>query len=275
MASFDFIEAGVKGYEFVWRERKYLARVAFPVIFVKVACLLAVITFGAQKQYLLYGIITFPGFVVEALFIIGAMRYLLYSEPIFIWGRTPYPSQPTNPIFPPVSSKNRLLCLQAGIAMYMLIKLTEILLNSYSRTINDALNDPNFSQAGPPEPTLVSALLVLALMGAFVWGFRLFFLYVPLTMNITIKKYMNKLSGLESSIYMIGTYLICYLPILVVFIFLSELFKTIFLSLPGIPTIIDAIFISLHEVVTALVVATAMTYGIIEILFGSDKQKEK
>lgn len=274
MASFDFIEAAVRGYEFVWRERKYLARVAFPVVFVKIACLLAIVSFGVQKQYLLAGLFTFPGFVLEGLLVIGALRYLLYGEYIFVWGRVFIPHAPSKPLFPPVSSENRVFCLQAGLVMYLLIKLFELLLNGYTKTINDVMTAQPMAQT-PPEPSLLSFIVMLCFIGIFIWSFRLLFLYVPLTMNVMIKDYLKSVKGFESSLYMLGVYLICFLPLVVGFSFLSEILKMVFLSIPGIPTIIDAIFLSIHEVVSALVIATAITHGFIEILSNPAKTKEK
>ena len=86
MASFDFVDVAAKAYEFMWKERSYIARVAVPVILVKLVCVITVYIFGYQEKFLLSGIIMIPGFVLEAILAIGLIRYVLYREPIFIAG---------------------------------------------------------------------------------------------------------------------------------------------------------------------------------------------
>lgn len=271
MARFDFIEAGAKGYEFVWNERKYLARVAFPVVFVKVACLLAIFVFGAQDLHLRQGLIMFPGYIVEALLVIGAIRYVLYGENIFIWGRAFPPPMPRKLLMTSVSSMNRVQCIQAGVAVYLLVRLFEAFVVGYVASYQDVLTQDAAVQP-PPEPNMLSAFLALTILWLLLWAFRLYWLFIPVAMGWSMKNFLVRIKGFESSLYMMGTFFICALPTMLIFGVLLQSIQPLIKIGPELYIFTDAIVRSVYEVVLALIVSIAMTYGFVEILSGKQRK---
>lgn len=274
MASFDFIEAAVRGYEFVWRHKGYLARVAFPVVFVKIACVLAVVTLGLQDMYLRQGIVLLPGYVVEALFMVGLIRYALYGESIFIWGRSVPSENPPTSIIPSVGSMSRVQCVQAGVAVYLLsvvvlLAATGVIMD-YAQTV-----DPSMVKSSETPPTFAGGFVILAILSASVWMFRLFWLYIPVAMGASLFGFVRRIRGMSSSFYMIGTWLMCFLPPMVVYAFGLQILAAIFPQGTEGFVIGRAIFQAIFDVTVVSLQVTAMTYGFTEILFGSDKKDEK
>ena len=265
MASFDFIEASSKGYEFFWTNRSYLMRVAVPVIFVKIICLLSVFVLGADKMYLRQGLILLPGNFAEALFIIGLIRYALYQEPIFIWGKLIPPPEKAVP-FPsfqgPLTKKQ---CVLGGIIMYMLLKVIQVGLMAWVLDSVEIPDAPSLEQGGDIPP-LLNAFIVFCMLASFMWMFRLLWLYIPITMGYPFTMFLKRIAGLQSSIYMVATWLICFLPLIVFFIASLQLFAGGFPE-GSVPQVLISTFIqAVAEIIMISVQVIAMTYGFVEIL---------
>lgn len=273
MASFDFIEASVRSYEFIWRHKKYLARVAFPVIFVKVACLLAVVTFGAQDMFLRQGLIMLPAYAVEALFMIGLIRYLLFGENIFIWGKSFPAPNPPKPLISDMSSRSRTDCIQAGVAIYLLCSVVHLCFSGLMLDYAQGLDPRAVSDTESP-PSLAGGVLVMAIMAAAIWLFRLFWLYIPAAMGVSITGFMRRIAGITSSAYMIGAWLMCFLPPMVILFVGLQMIVSIFPEGTDGFVIASSIFNSVFTVIVASLQIAAMTFGFTEILFGSDKDKK-
>ncbi len=272
MASFDFIEASVKGYEFVWRERAYLARAGFAVVFVKVACLLSVIVLGIQEQFLRQGLVMLPGYAVEGIFIAGLIRYVLYGENIFIWGKAFPAPKADRHILPYVGSMSRRQCIHVGALLYILIKVCEL---AFTGSVMDyaVMLDSSLEHKSEAAPTVASAFLVLLILWAVVWSFRLFWLYIPGAMGLSVLGFLKRIAGLNSSIYMIATWLMCFLPVLMLFLLGLNLIELLFAG-GGAPYVLfNALFRAVFDVFAICLQAVAMTYGFNEILSRAPTKK--
>ncbi len=267
MASFDFINAASKGYEFIWKERSYLLSVAAPVLFVKISCLLAVFALNAQDKYLLQGLIYLPAFVVEAIFIIGLIRYFLYREPIFIWGKlVPPPSSDIKPkSYGGYMTRNQ--CVQGGIALYLLLRVIETALLGVSM---------DFTQNSPPVDIIeddvanlspvMASLIMFSILIAFTWIFRFLWLFIPTASGYPISYYLKEIPGIRISAGMVATWIICSLPLMTVF---SALLQATGSGNGDLLSIISSSIIrAIAELIIVSVQITAMTYGIHKILSG-------
>lgn len=280
MASFDFIDAAVRGYDFVWQERKYLARAALPVIFVKVACLLAVFVLGLQENFARQGLVLMPGYVMEALFVVGLLRYALYREEIFIWGK-PVPIPPSKEEY--VSYKgpmSRKQCVQGGFVMYML--LTVVLLG-FSAFLYDFarmnMQDMPVDSAPLPLPeagdssfSIINTAVLLIILVSSLWAFRIFWMYIPIIMGHSVQGFLKKISGIQSSVLMIATSLICFLPLVVVYMIVMQMFSGVFMDGSAGYILIRAVLEGSTGLVIISVQAVAMTYAFVEVLSGKKKQ---
>ena len=273
MASFDFVDAAAKSYEFVWRERSYLSRVAVPVLFVKFACVLMIFVSGLQDQHLLGGLVAMPGHIVEAIFMIGVIRYVLYRESIFVWGRTiPAPENGQKPLlhYGPAS---RGQCLQAGFAMYLLIKVIQLAmagaLLDFTQEIDSATQSP------PPPPHIGHAVFFLSLLWVMVWTFRLLWLYIPVSMGYPFSKFLKKVQGFNISLSMLATWFISYMPMIILlagFVNMINLFVT---EGSAADILAHGVVEVIGEFVLIMMPMIAMTYGIVEVLSKKPEEPKK
>ena len=288
MASFDFIDASARGYAFIWEERGYLARVAIPVLFVKIVCLLCVFVLGLQDQFARQGFVLLPSHILEAVFVVGLIRYALYREAIFIWGKM-VPVPPTDQKYEPYKGvMSRKQCVQGGIVMYVLLMviflgMTSIAYESTKGSVN--MDVPQIS-VGPSEvaalpapvegnglSSLTNAAVLFAIIATFVWVFRFFWLYIPIAMGISLRGFLKRISGMQSSIFMIATALVCFLPLIVFFMISMQIFSGIFADGSAGNILVRAILESVAGLTILSVQVVAMTYGFVEILSGDKNGK--
>lgn len=272
MASFDFIDVSARGYAFIWEERGYLARVAIPVLFVKIVCLLAVFVLDWQGQYARQGLVLMPGYILEAVFVIGLIRYALYREAIFIWGKV-VPVPPTDQKYAPYQGQlSRKQCVQGGIVMYVLLK---IIASGLLAAVQDNVPvpyEPPLTEA-QEMPSVFDAMIILAFLSAVVWGFRLLFLYIPIVMGVLPGRFLQRISGMKSSAFMIATWLVCFLPLIVFFGIVLQLFSGVFVAGSAVDVLISSIFVGAVELIIISVQVIAMTYGFVAMLFGDKSGK--
>jgi len=274
MASFDFVDAAAKGYEFLWRERRYVSRVVIPVIFVKVACLLAVHMMGAEKQFLLSGLVLIPGFVLEAIFAIGLIRFLLYREPMIIAGSAVPEPEDHPPLARYMGKMSLSQAWQAGLAMYLLIRIVNVAFFGWAEEYKLFLDEQNF-EPEPMGPNILGIIAMLGLLWGIVWTFRLLWLYIPLAMGIPFTKFLHRVRGLNSSFYMFATWFLCTLPLLVLYGALANIVMMVFEKGSGGFIVLDSIVLACIEVTMVALQVLAMTHGITEIMSVGKEEPKK
>lgn len=269
MASFDFIDAAARGYGFVWDKRRYLMRVAVPVIFVKVICLLSVFVLHAKEAFLMQGLIMLPGSVLEAVFIVGLIRFLAFKEPIYVWGNPValHESDLKHEAFGLISFE-RTHFMQAGIAVYLLIKITATAfvgaLAEHMMFLQETMPEPQPSDISP----FVSAFAFLFIGMSFVWLFKLAWMYIPAALGIPLRRYLKAMPGLGVPFQMLVVYLICFLPIMTVFGIALNVFGALLSDGSAGFIVANAVLEAFTEVLMLSVQAVAMAYGIRELLIG-------
>tara|TARA_R110001592_G_scaffold3525_6_gene19820 strand:- start:15291 stop:16118 length:828 start_codon:yes stop_codon:yes gene_type:complete len=274
MASFDFVDAAAKSYELLWRERSYLVRVAAPVVFVKMACMLAIHVLYIEDQFLLSGLIKLPGFILEAILAVGLIRYVLYKEPIFIAGRSITAPETRTPSARYAGPMSPTQCVQAGFAMYLLIILCQ---TAFAGWFNDyaAMLQAQDMKPVPIEPTIWHAMIGLSLLWVGVWMFRLGWLYIPVAMGYSFTAFLRRIKGLSVSFYIFATWFICTLPILILY---AGVVNILGLAIPegvGIDIVLNTAVAAAAEITMVALQVVAMTYGITEILSSDDQKKSE
>ena len=276
MASFDFIEAAAKGYEFSWYERSYLFRAAIPVILVKLVCVLVIHILQIEDQNLLNGLVALPAHVLEAIFIISVIRFIAFREPLFEFSRVigrgapPEIDREGKPAMSDESVKSAKATssgaemFKAGVAMYLLIRIMQLgfvgVLLDYSKTI-----DPNVPVPAP-EQNIMNAMIFLALTGAVLWAFRLLWLYIPLAMGYTVRGFLVRIKGMMSSFNIFATWFVTYFPLMVLISGIFVLSNFIFLPGTILQGLVNDCIRVFGEMLIVLVQAVAMTFGFIEVL---------
>lgn len=301
MASFDFIDVSVRAYEFFFRKAPYLFKVAVPVLFVKLVCFLCAYLMGAEDLSLRMGLIMVPSFFLDALFIAGLVRFIIYDEPIFIWGRLVRPPEQSvdNENGLPTSYAGRFgrsKCLQYSIAIYVLIQL---MIWSFSGSakkyfdspaIQDRLQEareardvqeggagasdlpvaeiPPAQEASDVNMLAVVAESVVMMIGilALLWMFRLLWLFIPAAMGVSLRYYMSRIRGLQSSILLFVTWFSCVVPVTISISLFAGMFLSIMPDGSASYIMFEAIFKSLLDFSILTVTGIALTFGIFAMI---------
>ncbi len=271
MASFDFIDASVKGYEFVWNQRSYLARVALPVLFVKIACYLGIFVLGIPDDYLLQGLVLIPAFIVEALFCVGIIRYMLYGEPIFIWGKVVAMPEGEGDAAPYNGYYSRQQCYQGGIAMFLLIEILLMLSASLLNMPREVV-DTGEASVYPAGVYVLNIFIMFGILSAFVWGIRLVWLYIPIAMGIPLKAFLKLVKGFQFSFSAILVSLICFLPLLTALLLFILVSYGVFGDNSANGIIVRYAVVSVVELIVVAIQTVAMVHGIRQIVYRDIKK---
>jgi hypothetical protein len=206
MISVDIIEASGKAYQKVWYERAYLWKLAMVPILIKLVCEVTVLSLGLQTEFLKQGLVMIPAYMAEGWMLSHFVRL------IFLGNRWPF--KPTGDFDADMKKLQvRARGILGGMVIYTLIKMVMIGFVAFSYGLMDGLE----GGAKSDEPGGALFLLSLVLFAGFVWLFRCVWLYVPVALNYPIRLYMKRLEGLGTSLWLIGVWLICFLPVFFVF----------------------------------------------------------
>lgn len=272
MASFDFIKAAVKGYQFIWTHRVEWFKFSFPVVFIGVFCELVIIQAGMEENFLRRGLLDLPAVFAQGYFLVELVRYALYGEPFVLWG---YTRQSKIEEFKTLytlrmQDVRRRSLIQAAIALYVLqVVVADVLmgLSALGAKKEIAPSAQAMSQAdilsGLPE--FILALLILF---AAIWSVRLGFLYISVSLGYGIRDYLHKLRGLSSSV---GLMLCSFFVMLILVFPANMLFKILALVFADNRALWVVTTTVLHEYITMIlfsVISVACAYGIKEMVEG-------
>lgn len=209
MRSFDFIESVGKAYTTLWEQRIVIATLALPVFLFKLALLTAVFAFDLQDNFLRQGLLLLPADFFEGILIAIIIRLALFNEHLSF------------------RSAFLVRSVMAGTALYLLLKLfaSGMAGIAFSEGILPQMEEQAASEGNP--------LAFLAAFFIFVflfWAFRLMFIYVPVVMGWGIKDYLSKVRGYGISFVLMATWLLCFIPVVVVMIGASDILSGL---LPG------------------------------------------
>ncbi len=284
MASFDFIEASTKGYEFSWNQRSYLLRAALPIILVKLVCMLAVRFMQIEEQSLIGGLVFIPAHIIEALFVISVVRFIAFREPLFDFRRVlgrgdqqgisqekENTQKALGKLLSDAASSAGVRIFKAAVAMYLLIKTVKLVLVGvmfeYSKTLDLA------AQPAQPEQNFASMLIIMAMTILILWSLRLFWLYIPVALGHSVRGFMARIQGMMISLGLFATLFVCTLP-------LEILVYAVFITANFILVPESALQLLVHDIIGAsgrtmilVVQVAAITYGFVEVLTPHKKKK--
>ena len=214
MAAFDFIEASSKGYKFLWEERRAIARIAFPAAIIKFISYILITGFDMDQNFLRHGLILLPSFFAEGWLVAYVIRRALYGESLPF---QPHREKKWNP--PPARF------IHAGMAVYVLIWLALSFVNGMvMRAVSvEGVEGAASDVQDIPEPGFGVYLFGIALLSLSMWLFRLLWLYVPVVMGYSIPAFIRRIKGYATSLYMVGTWLICYVPFILILMMFSDM----------------------------------------------------
>lgn len=257
MASFDIIEASGKAYTVTFSERRYLARMAFWPVMIKIAVYFAVIGLGWQEYYLRQAIIMLPAFLAEGWLLAHYVRFLFLGQR--------WPFKPTGDKEQDIAVlQDRARGVMSGALFYALAHFFLIGLFTAVQKDGVLLPPPSAVEGAPAsgERTLLSFFLMLGAFLSVIWAFRFIWLYIPASINYPVRRFLTHIAGFNSSFYLIGVWLICFVPFMLLFSMFSSLFLLEYFDRPDeIPVPLDFV-LSVLNIVVGVIVSLLSTAGV-------------
>lgn len=249
MATFDFIGAASAGYKFAWDKRSMVARYALPLFLVKFASFVIITSFDLDLTLLRQGLVLLPSYFIEGWVLAVLIRFYMKAEP---------------------EEDNAARSILACVLLYVLVKLFLAVTGGLAFASQPVVTEG----ADMPPPTLGSFVAAMIALGVTIWAFRLLWFYIPAAIGYPLQRFAERISSYITSIYMIGTWLICVLPPLMVLILFTQI---LLMEAPkdSSGTLLHFILVAAQavvEIVTAVISTIAMTEAIRSILF--DKRQK-
>ncbi len=218
MASFDVIEAAGFGYRLAWTERRYLMRLAAFPFLIKFVCHITVIALGWQTDFIRQALISLPAYFAEGWLYAHLVRL------VFLEQRWPFKFS-GNQEKDMASLQDRAQGVLGGMLFYVLIRfllaglIAIVYAQGYGPT-EDMGHTPPSAHMSPTDLIVTTTILL-----SIIWAFRFLWLHIPAAVGYPIRKFIIKLGSYKASLAMVGTWLVCFMP---VFFFFNVLISVIF-----------------------------------------------
>jgi hypothetical protein len=263
MAQFDIIAASSNAYKSVWASRQYLGKLALAPFLIKSACLVFASSFaGGQTTAFLF-------FMLPALFAEGWM--LSHFTRYLVLGQT-WPFRPTGNMEEDMAVlRVRARGVLSGTVVYVLIGMALGALTLAAQAYLLPYVSKEALESGAPIPTHIGMISMLGL-GFMFWGFRLVWLYIPVALNSDAKFYLFRMRGLGTSVSLIGVWLLCLLPFLLVLQLLAGIVAAPIGGLLGASAgyFVMTLMVAAADTVKSLIVTAGITNGMREIYARED-----
>lgn len=216
---FDIIETSGKAYIKAWEERRYLLRLALIPFLAKALFFGVAMIMGYEENILRKTLILLPAYFMEGWLIAHVARLVFFDErwPIKLSGNTEQ-----DILY--IAARGR--AVFAAIIIYVLINMGLIALAAPMLESQEEIA----MASQDSQPSLAIFLIVMAASVVVIWGFKFTFLHIPTAIDIPVKAYLKKLPGLQSSVYLLGAWLTCYVPFLLAGIFMIQFFGVLLIN---------------------------------------------
>ncbi len=206
----NIVESSVYAYKTVWDERRYLFGLIFVPILIKITCLTMVFYF-APETVIWQSLVMLPSFFAEGWFIAQFLRTFFKKE---YWPRK---FNENEQISPKTDERARgiLSCVIAFVLTKMFISVLSAIV------IEAKLVDIPPMETADPEKEFLSALPAIGFLFFLFWAFRFFWLYIPLSVNMPLMRFLAHIKGLKASMNMLGIWLFCIIPVLLIMMMMN------------------------------------------------------
>ncbi len=220
MASFDIIDCTSQSYRFLWDHRSYAIRLSTPVIVAKIAAFIAFVLIGIDENFLRQGLLLLPVYFLEGWVIAQLVLMALQVEhmPKKVPGVND--KQVSHPLLPSAQQMQR--NIKASAVIYTLTKL------ALAFVIGTTMQGhPPDSATNPPEASGSMFIFVVALIAMMIWAFRFFWIYIPMLIGKTPLDYLLRFKAYSSSFYLLGVWMLCFVPMAILMLMMSEIMSII------------------------------------------------
>ncbi len=219
MPLFDIIETSGRAYIKAWEERAYLLKLVLMPFLAKALFFAIVLIMGYEDNVFRQTLVMLPAYFLEGWMIAHIARLIVLGErwPVRLSGKTEQ-----DILY--LAARGR--AIFAAILLYTLIKMGQ---NAVMAPI--VKHEEEFAHiAEENEPSLMIFLLAFGMIAFMVWFFKFMFLHLAIAVDIPIRSYLQKLPGIQSSLYLLGAWLTCYIPFLLAGIIILKLVSVLLMN---------------------------------------------
>lgn len=207
MAMFDIIEASGYGYRLGWQEKRYLARLATIPTLIKWISIFFILKADWEGFNLKPTLLLLPSFFADG------WMYSHYARLIFLDQRWPFrPSGDTGADRQELMERAHFL--MAGTLTFVLFHF--LMGGVFICGLALFSQGAHLAQAQPPQMPTPLALMMLMSAVLSLWFFRFLWFYIPAALGYSLQQCRRDLHGMMTSVLMLFTMLICYVPLWVV-----------------------------------------------------------
>ena len=213
MASFDIITTVGLAYRKTWEEKSYLFKMAIIPFMVKLGCFVVLASVQDTASLWMTGIILLPSFIIEGWFLTH------WARTVMTGGVHRWPFRATGD-----DKKDTLEIVARGRGIMsgtVAFALINFLIAGYFAFLFS--NVPDIAtefDPQDPDPRIAVAGSVFMISSLFL--FRYVWLYIPLAVNLPVPLMLKKLKPMSLTFKMIGLWLICVIPAILVLQILGE-----------------------------------------------------
>lgn len=255
MRRFDFIESAASSYRFLMIEHSIVGRMMLIPLLVKVASFVLVSVLELEGNYLRQGLILIPSFFAEGWLITQLIRLAIFREtwPAMLSGDRKKDMEVLHV---------RFRAIMSGTIIYVLLKLLVSMFSGLAMQANET-----YQPEAVTEPSSMAFLVAMLAILFIVWSFRFLWLYIPAALDYPIRDFLGRIKAFRVSIYMIATWLLCFIPLALMFLMISEVMVGVFPPaeegvIPDGYKYSMVVVQAVLELLISIVTSIAMAYGI-------------
>lgn len=257
MFRFEFIDSAASAYRFVVVQHQALYQMALVPFLIKLASFVLIVALNLDENFLRQGLVLLPSYFVEGWLVGKVLRFAVFGE---IWPQ----ALTGDPQKDAMLYAERSKALKATMIVYVLIKMVLALITSYALSADAAYQA---SSAASEDPGTVSMIIAVGLLFILLWSFRLLWLYIPVALGQSVKGFIMRLKSFSTSLYMLGTWFLCFIPVALLLLMVAQAVGSIFsIELAVEPPVAYTYFMvvvqAFVELLTAIVSSVAMAYTI-------------
>jgi len=260
---FNVINSAHYAYQLVWREWRYLLKLALVPLVIKFASFLLSMMYSEGDNIIRMSLLLIPAYFAEGWMLSHFVRLITNGQ------RWPY-VMTGDDVIDLKAAKERGRPLLAGILGFVLINLFIAL---YYHVFSSFM--PSAVVAGEvinPEDVTPEMFLTMSVMTAFVFfAFRFVWLYIPFAARMNPFDYIRKTNGIGVTVRMIGLWLICFVPVVTVMQGIISLFVSGGAEQSVGVSIAFAVIRIVFDTVKNILVTAGMSVAILHMMNGKIK----
>lgn len=226
--TFNIMDAAGYGYYRVWTERAYLLKLALIPLMIKFACTIALLVLGFQDNILRQGLVLLPGVLAEGWVLAQFLRTLLKDErwPTYL------PPEIDDKVLDRLLLRARgivaavlaygLIALASYAVRYLVFGVVLVDVGGADGGVGHLATDAN-----PDSQNItITPLVMLPMLGlsvALFWGFRLMWVYIPFSVLMPLRAYLQAVNGWMSSVRMMVLFFCCMTPLMFLVMIISRI----------------------------------------------------